>query len=76
MKCDPDGSDWPQDMITGLLLMPTGRKNGEYNRVGQFEMSEQWSKDSVRPLAAQTEVLDSRFYAVKHKTGEYTVTIV
>jgi hypothetical protein len=76
MDADPDERDWEAPMISGLLLLPTRKKNGEFRRVGQFEMSEHWEENSVRPLAEKTDILDPRFFISKHNIGDYTISIV
>jgi hypothetical protein len=76
MDADPDDTDWEAPFLSGLLLLPTKNKNGEFRRVGHFEMSEHQEVDSVRPLAQKTDVLDPRFFISKHSSGDYTISIV
>lgn len=79
MDADPDESDYELPMLTGLLLLPTGKQKGLYRRVGQFELSEQWlrgGKESIEPLTESTSILDTRFFVSKHKHGQYTICIV
>jgi hypothetical protein len=79
MDADPDTSDYERPMLTGLLLLPTGKRNGQYRRVGQFELSEHWfkhEKESIEPLTGSTGIMDKRFYMSKHKHGQYTISVV
>ena len=79
MNADPDESDYEQPMLTGLLLLPTGKQKGQYRRVGQFELSEHWlrsGEESLEPLTETTRILDSRFFISRHKHGEYTIVVV
>jgi hypothetical protein len=79
MDADPDGSDYEQPMLTGLLLLPTGKQKGEYRRVGQFELSKRWTRhdeESIEPLTETTRILDNRFLVSRRKHGQYTVCII
>ena len=79
MDCDPDVSDYEQPMLTGLLLLPTGKKRGEFTRVGMYEISVFWlpnRDEGLKPFLGRTDILDDRFYMKKHGNGDYTVTIV
>lgn len=76
MDADPDVLDYERPMLTGLTLLPTGKKNGQFRRTGQFEISNHWIKDSVTPFTNPTNILDPRFYVSKHKNGEYVISII
>jgi hypothetical protein len=81
MDSDPDGSDYESPMLTGLLLLPTGKHKGEYRRVGQFELSERslpydQREESFKPLTKPTGLMDGRFYLAKQKHGQYTFNVV
>lgn len=76
MDWDPDGRDYDGLMLTGLLLRPTGSRQGEYCRIGQFEMSEHWVEKSVRPLVDTTEILDEHLFVSRGREGRYIITVV
>lgn len=76
MRYDPDGYDYDTPMLTGLLLGPTGKRKGEYQRLGQFEMAEYWVEKSVRSLVVATEILDEQVYVSKHDEGRYTIRVI
>jgi hypothetical protein len=79
MDADPDGRDYEQPMLTGLLLLPTGNKKGVFRRVGQFELALDWM-DSQREegfeyFSKSTAILDNRYYVSK-RWWKYTICIV
>jgi hypothetical protein len=79
MDSDPEGNGFEQPMLTGLLLLPTGKKNVQFPRVGQFELSHHWLRyddGTIQPLTETTKILDSRYFVSRHKHGDYTVSIV
>jgi hypothetical protein len=50
MDEDASNVDYEMPMLKGLLLLPKGNKPGEYRRVGQFEISEHWWRNSIAPF--------------------------
>ncbi|KAL2136225.1 hypothetical protein VTI74DRAFT_4855 [Chaetomium olivicolor] len=79
MDADPDGHDFEQPMLTGLLLLPTGNKKGMFRRIGQFELSGHWihpHEEAFESLSKSTVLLDNRLYVSKHKRGQYTIRMV
>ena len=79
MDSDPDGADYEQPMLTGLLLLPTGDKKGMFRSVGQFELSGHWIRpheEAFESLSKSTAHLDNTLYVSKHKRGQYTICIV
>lgn len=75
MDSDPDVVGYKQPTLTGLLLQPTGKTNGQFRRVGVFEGSKRWGSEVVR-ITGKTDILDSKFFVEKRGNGDYTVTIV
>lgn len=80
MEADPNGYDYERPMLTGLLLLPTGKRKGEYRRVGQFELSEHDIRsedgESIESLTETTRISDNRFFVSRRKNGEYTICVV
>lgn len=78
MDADPSGNDYEAPMLTGLLLLPTGKQRGHFRRVGQFGLSEQWTRHderAIEPLTKPTGILDDCFFISKNKGGQYTIYI-
>jgi hypothetical protein len=64
-------------VLSGLLLLPTGKKKGKFRRVGMFEVGgDLWMTGPVGKFTDQTDILDSRFFMKKRGNGDYTVSIV
>ena len=80
MDADANEADYEMPMLTGLLLLPIGKHNGVYRRVGQFEMSRQWihggEEDMIEHLSKSTGLPDQKCFVSKHKRGRYTICIV
>jgi hypothetical protein len=75
MAADPDGTDLETPILTGLLLLPTGKK-GQFRRVGQFEAFKRWHENEIETLTETTRILDPRFFLSRHKHGVYCVSII
>lgn len=75
MDADPDSSDSERPVLTGLLLLPTGKK-GQFRRVGQFERMEHWDENEIESLTETTRILDYRFFLSRQKHGEYSISII
>ena len=73
-----DGDDWEWPKFAALLLLPTGKKRGQYRRVGQLEcLSRQGERAwSGSALKNKTKIQNPSFYVMEHKSGEYEITIV
>jgi hypothetical protein len=77
MDADATEVDYEMPLLTGLLLLPTGKKQGQFRRVGQFEITEQWwGGNVITPFTNETNIVDERFFVFKHKNGDYTISIV
>jgi hypothetical protein len=76
MDAVPYVGDFEYPVLTGLLLLPTGKKNGQFRRVGQFEIPKDLDTNSIAPFTNKTNVLDQRFFMSKDKKGNFTVSIV
>lgn len=79
MDSDTEDTDMEEPMLTGLLLLPLGKQKGVYQRIGQFELSQQWLRAgdrSIEPLTESTNILDQRLFVSKQKYGKYTICII
>ncbi|PMD21413.1 HET-domain-containing protein [Hyaloscypha hepaticicola] len=74
----PLRSDWEgyyayRVEMYGLLLNPTGRKRGEFQRIGAFTVGdEEHGKAVLEPL----DILEEKFFEEADENGQYTITIV
>jgi hypothetical protein len=63
-------------ILKGLLLKPTGKKNGEYKRIGMFETSDVWDGNCVQAFRCnRTDICSPEYFVSEHGT-KYTITIV
>jgi hypothetical protein len=77
MDTNRDTHGFEIQMLTGLPLLPTGKKYGQFRRVGQFETLYDWDTiNYIGPFTNKSNVLDERFFMSKHKNGDFTVSIV
>jgi hypothetical protein len=68
------GSETP--ILRGLLILPTGKKNGQFRRVGMFEVCDHFKTLPLGDFTCATDISDSRFFKTRHENGGYTVSIV
>jgi len=62
--------------LSGLLLLPTGEKKGQFRRVGMLELIGYYAQGPIPECTRTTDILDSRFFKRKRGNGYYTVSIV
>ena len=65
--------------VAGLLLVPTTRHKGQFNRVGQFECRYPGygsSTSHIEYLSSSTDVVDDRFFISKEGSGDNTEDVV
>ncbi len=72
------GQELERPKLSGLLLLPTKKKNGEFRRVGHFELDGGLDGDisSLTPFTNETAILDGRYYVSKEQNGDYTITVI
>lgn len=75
MEADSDGSDVERPILTGLVLLPTGKKR-QFSRVKQFELCEHRGRKEIETLTETTRILDPRFFVSRHKYGEYSIAVI
>jgi hypothetical protein len=65
-----------QYRLSGLLLLATGKKKGQFRRIGMFEVRGNWGTGLLSEFSCKTDILDPRFFKRKRGNGDYTVSIV
>ena len=71
-----DGRTAMHRVLKGLLLAPTGKRHGEYSRVGVFESSNAWDGHCVQALRCnRTDIYSSQYFVSKGGT-RYTIDVV
>lgn len=74
----PLRSDWEdldsfQVEMYGLALYPTGRKRGEFQRIGCFVVEKEDHRNAVLDA---TELLEEQYFEDTDRSGQYTIMIV
>jgi hypothetical protein len=76
MHADPYTYDYERPMLTGLLLLPTGKKNGQFRRVGVYELSEFSVENGIAPLINTTQQINPTYFVSRGKNYKYTIEII
>jgi hypothetical protein len=73
---DGDDDEWPK--LAALLLLPTGKKRGQYRRVGLLECLSRGDEKvwSGKALRNKTKILSPRYYVREDKPKDYEIEIV
>jgi hypothetical protein len=61
-------TDTKTELLSGLLLLPTGKKEGQFRRVGIFETGTTFGDGPIHEFMGKTDIFDSRFFKRKRPT--------